>query len=172
MHRQQSFLSEQKNEFFEKTSWTVFIDGASRGNPGQAGAGIYVTTAGETIAKQGFFLATKTNNQAEYLALVLALLLIKKISSEQKISPSLLTIISDSELLIKQMKGIYSVKNSALLSMKTVAVNLLQETPHRFMHVLREKNTVADELANNGIDKKIKIPHDFLIFLSKHNILV
>lgn len=172
MEHQQSFLSAHKKESHTDAAWTVFIDGAARGNPGPAGAGIYITAAGKCISKYGFFLNTKTNNQAEYLALVLALLCIKKISTEQKIAPSSLTIISDSELLVKQMKGIYSVKNNILLSMKTLSDKLLQETSHHFMHVLREKNKDADELANNGIDKKNKIPHDLLIFLSKHNILV
>lgn len=172
IEQQASFLCRPQKEDATASTWTIFIDGAARGNPGPSGAGIYIATPEKTLLKEGFFLQIKTNNQAEYLALVLALLCIKKVSHEHDITPSSLTIISDSELLVKQMKGIYAVKNSTLLLMKTLASHLLQEIPHRFMHVLREKNTVADELANNGIDKKHKIPHDLLIFLSKHNILV
>lgn len=171
MYQQDSLLPVAK-EPETGTAWTIFIDGAARGNPGPAGAGIYITTNGEALVKKGLFLNTKTNNQAEYLALVLALLYVKKISDELSITPASLTINSDSELLVKQMKGIYSVKNSTLLSMKTLSNDLLKETPYRFMHVFREKNTVADALANQGIDKKNKIPHDLLVFLSKHNILV
>lgn len=168
MEKQQSFIPTQQ----QADALAIFIDGAARGNPGPAGAGICITKDGTCLLRQGFYLNKKTNNQAEYLALVLALLLVRKLTKELNINPFSLTIVSDSELLVKQMKGIYAVKNETLLSFKTISQQLLHGIPHRFHHVLRAKNKIADQLANDGIDKKNKIASDLLIFLSNHNILV
>ena len=93
---------------------TIHIDGAARGNPGPAGAGIYITHQNKPIIKKGFYLGQKTNNQAEYLALVLALLLIESWCVQEEISQPYLSFFSDSELLVRQMTGIYKIKNSTL----------------------------------------------------------
>lgn len=146
--------------------WQVFVDGASRGNPGASGAGVYIQHNHEDFLKKGFDLGKKTNNQAEYLALALALFFIK----QEKTKNPEISIISDSELLIKQMKGLYKVKNPVLQNIKKLIDSLLQNTKSTFKHVLREKNKIADELANEGIDKKNGIPKKFIILMKNYNI--
>lgn len=140
----------------ERIIWHLYVDGASRNNPGPAGAGIYVTKAGDPVIKQGFFLGTKTNNQAEYMALLLGLCQVK-----EHMQPfDVLTVFSDSELLIKQLQGHYAVKNPELRILYDRAYKLLATIPHTLRHVMREQNQEADALANEGIDKKHPVPQE------------
>jgi len=150
----------------------IFVDGASRGNPGPAGAGIFITYDKEPILRKGIYLGEKTNNQAEYLALTLAVFYLKDICAEKKIAHPHVEIVSDSELLIKQMKGEYTIKNKTLASLKTIAMQLLDGISHHCTHVMREHNKEADRLANLGIDKKHKIPTDFLKILSDYGLSI
>jgi ribonuclease HI len=148
--------------------WHVYIDGASRKNPGESGAGIYVLKNDMVVFRKGYYLGHKTNNQAEYLALLLGIFYCKK-----HIAPEdTLYIISDSELLIKQMKGMYKVKNIELRKYFEIACILLQHIQHSFKHVLREKNQEADALANEGIDKRTHPPQAFLTLLDTYEILL
>lgn len=147
-------------------NWTVFVDGASRNNPGPAGCGIYVIKDQETIIKEGFFLGEKTNNQAEYIALLLAVFLIKAKLEDLKNQNIVLTIHSDSELLVRQMCGFYKVKNAALKHINGLIELMLKGVPHKFIHIMREKNKIADKLANLGVDKKIQLPKEFLDFVA------
>lgn len=151
--------------------WQIYTDGASRGNPGAAGAGIFVSSGENEILKVGFYLGSKTNNQAEYLALLLGLWVAKNKSEEMGLQPEFV-IISDSELLVRQMNGIYKVKNELLLALKNVAIDLLKGVKYKIKHVLRHNNLQADKLANHGVDKKIKIPTGFLKFLANYNIFI
>jgi len=153
-----------------KPTFTIYVDGASRGNPGPAGAGIYVVHNEKPIIQEGFYLGKTTNNQAEYLALVLALLAVKKLCHDEKIEQPHLTIISDSELMIKQLKGLYSVKNEILKQLKNIVDDQLKTTVYQCRHVLREHNKHADALANQGIDKKQKIPTSFTKILSHYGL--
>lgn len=136
----------------------LFIDGASRNNPGPAGAGIYLLKDNICILEKGFYLGSKTNNQAEYIALIIGLDL-----SLQLIKPELnnniLNIFSDSLLLVNQIKGIYKVKNPDLILLYQKSKNLLSACQYQITHVLREKNKFADKLANYGIDNKTCIRH-------------
>ncbi len=167
MERQTSFLKAKKAKSGLFT-WEIFIDGAARGNPGPAGAGIYIKHTDEKIVKKGFYLGKKTNNQAEYLALALAIFLLEKIGK----NPNKINIFSDSELLVKQMNKEYKVKNPILLQIKSLIDSMLKGTTCKVKHILREKNKIADELANAGIDKKTKIPATFLNLLKKNGIKV
>ena len=159
----------------EKT-WKIFVDGAARGNPGPSGAGIYISYKNEDVSKKGIYLKKKTNNQAEYLALLLGLFFLRKEIKKQDIDLSttknkpVVHLISDSELLVKQMKGEYKVKNPVLKQLKTLAEELAEGLSCKFSHVLRKGNIVADELANIGIDQKGKMPVSFENLLEKHNI--
>ena len=159
-----SLFAEKKEPVVE--NWTVFVDGAARGNPGPAGCGIYVVNDNKDIIKKGFFLGTKTNNQAEYIALLLAVFLIKKKQQELKIENIILTIHSDSELLVRQMCGFYKVKNSVLQCINSMIERILKGTPHKFIHIMREKNKIADKLANLGVDKKVLLPKEFFDFVA------
>ena len=99
-------------------SWRLFIDGASKNNPGPAGSGFVLFKNKEILCRQGFYLGTKTNNQAEYYALVLGIFFAKKYMQNNE----RLTIISDSQLLVRQMSGIYRVKDAGLCQLKNLAV--------------------------------------------------
>jgi ribonuclease HI len=136
----------------------IFIDGAARGNPGPAGVGIAISHKHKMVIEKGFFLGTATNNQAEYTALVFALALAHSFCEKNHIATPHIDIFSDSELLVRQMTGKYAIKNTALVHLKKIATKLLVNCTHNFTHIVREKNKVADKLANLGIDKKIKFP--------------
>jgi ribonuclease HI len=137
---------------------TIFIDGAARGNPGPAGVGIAISYHRKAVIEKGFYLGEKTNNQAEYTALICALVLAQDFCKKHYITAPNFDIFSDSELLVRQMTGKYAIKNAMLINLKKIAGTLLNNCTHSFTHVLREKNKVADKLANLGIDKKIKLP--------------
>jgi ribonuclease HI len=159
-----NFLKSESMRKIEE--YKVFVDGAARGNPGPAGAGIHIICSDSEI-KGSFFLGEKTNNQAEYLALILALYLVKQKQSD--FNSVSLVIYSDSELLVRQLNGIYKIKNPILLKLNNIVVQVLCTVSHKFVHVLRDKNKIADKLANEGIDKKKKIPTNFMNFLANFN---
>jgi ribonuclease HI len=150
----------------KSNKWLLYTDGASRRNPGPSGAGVYIVKNDESFFKQGFFLGTKTNNQAEYLALVLGLYYVKK----HMASTDAVYIMSDSELLIRQMKGEYRVKNKELKQLFDVSKTLLHNVKHSFCHIMREYNVDADELANHGVDSKTLPTQAFLSFLQSHDV--
>jgi ribonuclease HI len=152
--KQMSLFDTNEKTLIAKAEWHLFVDGAARNNPGPAGAGIYVIKNGEPVLKQGFFLGDKTNNQAEYLALILGICQVKSLMQPD----DMLRIFSDSELLIRQMKGLYAVKNKELRILHDRAKKMLVSVHYSVQHVARALNAIADSLANDGIDKKIKIP--------------
>jgi ribonuclease HI len=167
--------------FFESTSssdtvtsdkkpdnWKLYVDGAARNNPGPAAAGIYMVKNEAVYAKKGFYLGSKTNNQAGYLALIIGLLLIK-----QHMQPhDALLIVSDSQLLVRQFHGAYKVKEPHLKALHTVAQSLVTSMNYTIVHVFREDNTDADEQANYAIDHKIAIPSELKELLQRYEITV
>jgi ribonuclease HI len=123
------------------------IDGGSRGNPGPAGYGVRIEQPDGSIIELKEFLGSCTNNVAEYHGLLAAL----RWGAEHKISE--LRIRSDSELLVKQMRGEYRVKNPGLLPLYDEARALMRTIGRvTFEHVRREFNTDADRLANEAMD--------------------
>lgn len=149
-------------------TWTIFIDGAARNNPGKAGAGIVIKKDQKIVATEGFYLGIKTNNQAEYLALILALFFIQQHAA----AGDTIRIISDSQLLVKQFLGEYKVRNEGLQPLFTLAQAMARAYPIEIIHVMREDNTHADALANEGIDKKKLLPEPFITMLKNHHITV
>jgi len=134
----------------EQKQLIIYIDGASRGNPGEAGAGVIIKdTKGWALCKVGYHLGKATNNQAEYQALLKALKLARQLQARR------ITIRSDSELLVKQMNGEYRVKNEDLRVLFEEARQIIQAFGVcKFEYVPREHNTEADRLANKAIDLK------------------
>lgn len=126
----------------------IFTDGGARGNPGPAGAGIVIfNNNGELLKIEGNYLGVKTNNQAEYEALIIALKVAKRISNS-KIECYL-----DSELAVKQLNGEYKVKNDTIRVLKGKVDELVGEYEHvSFFHITREKNAFADKLVNIVLD--------------------
>jgi ribonuclease HI len=128
----------------------LHVDGASRGNPGEAGFGVHVASAeGETIAGLYGYLGRATNNVAEYQALLHGLRFALERGARE------VRVFSDSELLVRQLAGRYRVKSSGLLPLFREAQSLLArfETA-RVSHVPREENREADALANRAVDLK------------------
>jgi len=165
VNKQLSFINEQNKET-TKAGLYLYTDGAARNNPGPAGAGIIIKRNSDIILKEGFFLGSKTNNQAEYLALLLGLLIIKKhLKNDES-----LTIYSDSELLIKQMNGQYRVKNPALQHLFRVAYMISKDLKPTFKHILRAENRDADAMANRGIETKNSVPEHYVKVLNEYRI--
>jgi ribonuclease HI len=134
-------------------SITIFTDGGARGNPGPAGAGAAIYKGEKEIGHVSKFLGVQTNNWAEYEALRLALETAHKLLG----SPvtTLVTVKMDSELIVKQMKGEYRVKDPELKKQnERVRLLILESFPKiEFVHVRREMNARADELANDAMDR-------------------
>jgi ribonuclease HI len=124
-------------------------DGGARGNPGPAGYGVVVQDeSGRKVAALSEYLGHQTNNFAEYQGLIAAL--------EYAIQhgPKALKLISDSELLVRQIKGIYKVKNATLQELHGRAKELIAQLDwFSIGHALREQNQEADRLANEAMDK-------------------
>jgi ribonuclease HI len=124
-------------------------DGGARGNPGPAGYGVVIQDqSGGKVAHLSEYLGHQTNNFAEYQGLIAAL--------EYAIQhgPKALKLISDSELLVRQIKGIYKVKNAVLQDLHGRAKELIAKLEwFSIGHALREQNQDADRLANEAMDK-------------------
>jgi ribonuclease HI len=127
----------------------AFSDGGARGNPGPAGYGVVIQdAAGKKVAALSEYLGHQTNNVAEYQGLIAAL--------EYAVAHNhkALKVISDSELLVRQIKGIYKVKNSTLQELHGRAKDLIAQLDWFSVgHVLRGHNQEADDLANAAMDK-------------------
>ena len=122
-----------------------------------SGAGSYgIDHHGHEVITQGFFLGVKTNNQAEYLALAIASMLLHDVIDQD--NPQTILFVADSQLLVRQMQGIYKVKNPMIKKIKQLIDRKLLGINCSFKHVLREYNVNADKLANVGVDKKKKLP--------------
>jgi len=128
----------------------LFTDGASRGNPGEAGAGIVLLDDRDLeLAARSFYLGQCTNNVAEYQALLLGLKTALELGCRQ------LAIFMDSQLIVRQVQGRYKVKNAALKPLFSKVRTLLKDLDDwSITHVPRAQNKRADEMANKGIDEK------------------
>jgi ribonuclease HI len=128
---------------------TAFCDGGSRGNPGPAGYGVFIQGEnGAPLAELSDFLGIKTNNVAEYSGLLAAL--------EWAVANNVrdLRVVSDSELMVKQIKGQYSVKSPDLKPLYEEAKRRAAKLgKFEMQHVLRGKNKEADRLANEAMDR-------------------
>lgn len=124
-------------------------DGGARGNPGPAGYGVVVQNeSGKKVAALSEYLGHQTNNFAEYQGLIAAL------EYALKHGPKALKVISDSELLVRQIKGIYKVKNPVLQDLHARAKELIAKLDwFSIGHALREHNQEADRLANEAMDR-------------------
>lgn len=131
----------------------VFCDGGARGNPGPAAGAFVVEVDGKIIYKGAKFLGKATNNVAEYSALALALTWLK--DNKEKITPSPISVFLDSELVSKQMSGLFKIKNENLRRLYFQA----KETEKniglvvKYFSIAREKNKLADFLVNKSLDE-------------------
>jgi ribonuclease HI len=130
-------------------AWRANIDGGSRGNPGPASYGVVIRDPrGEVVARLKKYIGRTTNNVAEYYGLIAAL------DYAHSNSIRALRVESDSELLVKQMRGQYKVKSADLKPLYERATKMAQAIPaFRIDHVYREQNREADLLANEAMDE-------------------
>lgn len=134
----------------------IFTDGGARGNPGPAGSGAYLLWLDEqgqvagVAAEVSEYLGETTNNQAEYLAIIFGL------QKARELGATHVDVVMDSELAMRQLTGVYKVKNAELakryLQVRELEAHFKKVTFH---HVRRERNKEADRLVNQAIDRMV-----------------
>lgn len=128
--------------------YLLYTDGGARGNPGPAGAGFVLYENQKIKYKGSKYLGKKTNNEAEYEALILGLEKALDLKFDE------VGVRMDSELIVKQMRGEYKVKNKNLIVLFAKAIALTNKFSNiSFTHVRRENNELADELVNEILDE-------------------
>ncbi|MFH0873556.1 MAG: ribonuclease HI family protein [Candidatus Komeilibacteria bacterium] len=128
---------------------SLYTDGGARGNPGPAAIGVVAYSGTEQLWTIKRYIGETTNNQAEYQALIAGLT--KAAGSSNELSCYL-----DSELVVKQLRGEYRVKDRGLQPLVRQVVTLLQKfSAVNFHHIAREKNKVADHLVNEALDEHL-----------------
>jgi ribonuclease HI len=139
----------------------IFTDGGARGNPGNAGAGVYIfNEQKKTLLKKHQFLGHKTNNEAEYLALQAALLYLQENLSAKASQTQTFDLIFhlDSKLVVEQMNKRWKIKEARLAELARQNWQILTALPHcswQIKYVPREENQVADLLANQAMDEAL-----------------
>ncbi|HHW91469.1 MAG TPA: ribonuclease HI family protein [Firmicutes bacterium] len=133
-------------------SLTLYIDGAARGNPGPAGIGVVILGQEEMVlAEVAEYIGETTNNVAEYRALLRGLEEALHYGADE------IKVLSDSQLLVRQINGDYQVKHPGLKPLYREAIALIRHFPRfQINHIPREKNKRADSLANASIDDERK----------------
>lgn len=140
----------------------LHTDGGARGNPGPAGIGVVISVSAPALARPGAriahtniletisrYIGEATNNHAEYQALIAGLTRAKELGAQE------IDVYMDSELIVKQMKREYKVKNKGLASLFVKVWNLSQSFKKvTFTHIPREQNESADKLVNEAIDNE------------------
>lgn len=130
---------------------SIYVDGGSRGNPGRSAAAFVVIENGKVISKKGFFLGIKTNNEAEYSSVILAL----KWLVERKEEFEKVNLFLDSELVTKQLRGEYKMKSKNLMPLLKEARSLEKIISSKIVYgnIPRENNRLADHVVNKVLDE-------------------
>ena len=134
----------------------TYTDGGSRGNPGEAALGVVICDEnGNIIKSYGERLGIKTNNEAEYAAIVSALKKIKALFGKEKTKKMKVEMRMDSELAMKQLTGQYKIENERIIPLFVAVWNLKIDFANvTFSHVPREKNKEADKMVNEALDNE------------------
>lgn len=145
-------LFDRESQFMDEIL-TLQFDGGSRGNPGPAGIGVVVRAGdGTPLITLGRYIGRATNNVAEYTALITAM------EQALKLGGKRIVIRGDSELIIKQMRGEYRVKHPDMRTLYERAIELLRQFEQaKIEHNLRDKNELADKLANLAMDRRADV---------------
>lgn len=135
----------------------IYSDGASKGNPGDAGIGVVISDEeGSVLREVAEYIGQQTNNVAEYSALL------RGLKEAADLGATQIAICTDSELMVRQLTGVYKVKAANLKPLFEQAVMILRAFEKvSISHVLREFNKRADELANEGVKKKNRRINEF-----------
>lgn len=139
---------------FDKTRTVIgYADGGSRGNPGPSAIGALLEQDGQTIIEIKDYLGIATNNVAEYTGLL------RLLQKAHELGVKILEVRMDSELVVKQMSGVYKVRNENLIPLYEKAAILADRFPNfQIVHVRREYNKKADLLANQSLDEALDKP--------------
>ena len=134
----------------------IYTDGGSRGNPGPAGMGVVIANEkGKMMKEYSGFLGVKTNNEAEYEAVIFGLKKIKALLGKEKIKNTEIEFRLDSELVSRQLEGFYKIENEKLAPLFLKIWNLKMDFGKiYFKHIPREQNREADGLANEAMDNE------------------
>ena len=134
----------------------IYADGGSRGNPGPAGAGVAIADGkGNMIKEYSSFLGVKTNNEAEYEAVIFGLQKIKALLGKEKIKNTEIEFRLDSQLIARQLNGQYKIEEEKLFPLFIKIWNLkINFGTIKFSEIPREKNKEADRLANEAMDEE------------------
>ncbi|OSS43085.1 putative phosphoglycerate mutase [Desulfurella amilsii] len=145
----------KKNHLIEPDKpLSAYIDGASSNNPGHAGIGIVFIQDEQIIDTVSEYIGEKTNNEAEYTALIEAL------KNGLNFGVKSIKVFSDSELVVKQIKGVYAVKQEHLKKLNKEARLLIEKFEHfEINHIVRSFNAKADKLAKSAIEHNGKLAH-------------
>lgn len=132
----------------------MYTDGGARNNPGPAALGVYI----ETLNKEyGEYLGEKTNNEAEYAAILFGLQKVKSLLGKQKAKQMHVDMYMDSELAVKQLNHIYKIKEKRIQEFFIEIWNeMLDFGKVTFTHVPREQNKQADKMVNQALDAQLK----------------
>lgn len=135
-----------------EAQWLLMVDGAARGNPGEAGCGgAILDEQGAVVKEMSRYLGRATNNVAEYEALLMGLEALLALDKKR------IRVQSDSQLLVRQLNGDYRVKDEKLrLRFQRARTLLSLFSTYRILYVARELNKRADRLANRGMDQALK----------------
>lgn len=139
-----------KTDLKKSNKIVVYTDGGSRGNPGPAAIGVFFDNK-----EYGKFIGVKTNNQAEYEAIIFALRKLKQILGKEKIKKIEVEIRADSEIVIKQLNGQYKILEKDLQFLFIQIWNLKLDFKNvSFTHILREENKTADKIVNKVLNSQ------------------
>jgi ribonuclease HI len=132
----------------------MYTDGGSRNNPGPAAIGVYI----ETLHKQfGHYIGEKTNNEAEYEAVIFGLKKIKQLIGKEEIKNVDVEIFLDSELVERQLNHVYKIKEEKIQKLFIEVWNMMLDFKSlKFNHIPRERNKIADKLVNEALDQEEK----------------
>ncbi|MBI2033782.1 MAG: ribonuclease HI family protein [Candidatus Liptonbacteria bacterium] len=135
---------------FDISKIIIYTDGGARGNPGPAAIGVVVADR-----EYGEYIGEKTNNQAEYEAVIFALKKVKQLIGKVKAKKAEIEVRMDSELIVKQLNGEYKIKEPELQPLFVKVWNLRMDFGKiNFVHISREQNRRSDRLVNSVLDKR------------------
>ncbi|PIQ74611.1 MAG: hypothetical protein COV85_01125 [Candidatus Portnoybacteria bacterium CG11_big_fil_rev_8_21_14_0_20_44_10] len=136
----------------------IYTDGGSRENPGPSGVGVVICgEKGGALKKYAECLGQKTNNEAEYEAVILALKKVKALYGKGKIKAAAIEVRSDSELIVKQLNHEYKLEQEHLQKLFIQVWNLMLDFGEvKFRHIPREQNREADKLVNECLDGQVR----------------
>ncbi len=135
--------------------YTIHADGGARGNPGPAAAGYTIEGPGISRVEHGDYLGETTNNVAEYTAVIKALAKLKSLIGADRAGEVNVQVLADSELLVKQVNGLYKIKDETLGKLFIQLYNARQDFQQvTFAHVPREQNRDADRMVNEALDRQ------------------